>query len=44
MSISKYAVAESAIGQTDAPVIRAKTPSKRQYVALPDTIAAPEPR
>lgn len=44
MSIARYAVAEGAIGQVEPPVIRSKTPPKRQYVALADTVAVPEPR
>lgn len=44
MSIAKHAVAESAIGQAEPPLIRTKTPPKRQYVALADTTAVPEPR
>lgn len=44
MSIGKYAIAEGAISQGDAPAIKTRTPPKRQYVALPDVIAAPEPR
>lgn len=44
MSIARQAVAESALGEGAAPVVRTKTPSKRQYVALADTTAVPEPR
>lgn len=44
MSIARNAVAESALAESVAPVVRTKTPSKRQYVALADTTAVPEPR
>ena len=44
MSIAKYALAESAIGQSEAPVVRTKTPPTRQTIALADTTATPEPR
>ena len=44
MSIAKYAVAESALSQSEAPVVRSKTPPKRQTIALADTTATPEPR
>lgn len=44
MSIAKYALAEAAIGQSEAPVVRTKTPPKRQTVALADADAVPEPR
>lgn len=44
MSIAKYALGESAIGQAGAPVIKTKAPPKRQYVALADTTTVPEPR
>ena len=44
MSIARYALAEGAIGQAEPPVIRSKTPPKRQTVALADNEAVPEPR
>lgn len=44
MSIARYAVAESALAQSEAPVVRSKTPPKRQMIALADTNAVPEPR
>ena len=44
MSIAKFAVAESAIGQDAPPVMRNKTRPKRQYVARADIVAVPEPR
>lgn len=44
MSIARYAVAESALAQGEAAVIRSKTPPKRQTIALADTKAVPEPR
>lgn len=44
MSIAKFAVAESALGQSEAPSIKTRTPAKRQSVALADTVAVPEPR
>lgn len=44
MSIARYALAEGAIGQAEPPVIRSKTPPKRQTVAFADTVTVPEPR
>ena len=44
MSIARYAVAEGAFAQGDAPVVRSKTPPKRQTVALADIKAVPEAR
>lgn len=44
MSIAKYSISEAAIGQSDVQPVRAKTPPKRQYVALADIKAVPEPR
>ena len=44
MSIARYAVAESALAQNEAPLVRTKTPPKRQTVALADIKAVPEPR
>lgn len=44
MSIGKYAIGEGAVGQSEAPAIRSKVPSKRIYTALADAPAIPEPR
>lgn len=44
MSIAKFAVAESSIAQGEAPVVRTKTPPRRQSIALADAKAIPEPR
>lgn len=44
MSIARHAVAASALAEGAAPVVRTKTPPKRQDVALADTKAVPEPR
>jgi len=44
MSIARHAVAENSLAQTEAMVSKTKTPPKRQYVALADTKAVPEPR
>lgn len=44
MSIARHAVAEGALAEGAAPVVRIKTPPKRQNVALADTTAVPEPR
>ncbi len=44
MSIAKYAVSEGAVGQSEPQVVKPKGPPKRQYVALADIKAVPEPR
>ena len=44
MSISKYAIGEGAIGQSEPPAIKSRVPSKRITVALADASAIPEPR
>lgn len=44
MSIAKFSIGDAAISQSDTPTVRTKTPPKRQYVALADIKAVPEPR
>jgi hypothetical protein len=44
MSIAAFAVAEAPLAQAVSAVPVRKPPRKRQYVAKPDRIAAPEPR
>jgi len=44
MSISRHAIGEAAIGQSETQTIRSKLALRRTYVALADARAIPEPR
>lgn len=44
MSIAKYAVGEGSAGQSEAQTVKPKGTPRRQYVALADIKAVPEPR
>jgi len=44
MSIARFALAETALGQAETTAARSKTPPKRTTVALADASQVPEPR